>query len=60
MKKYKVKYTLTTHSRCGSYVYRQSETVEADTEQEAVDKVRSSIKQRNGHYRFTLKGVAEV
>lgn len=60
MKNYKVKYTLTTHSRCGSYVYKQSEVVEALTEKEAVEKVRTSIKQNNGHYRFTLKEVQEI
>lgn len=60
MNRYKVKYTVTTHSRCGSYVYGDIEKVEANSESEAVDKVRSEIKETNGQWKFRLIGVKEI
>ena len=60
MNTYKVKYTVTTHSRCGSYVYGDIEKVEANSEAEAVDKVRAEIKENHGQWKFRLIGVKEV
>ena len=60
MKKYKVKYTVTTHSRYGNYVYKDSDTVEAMTADEAVDKVRARIKEKNGQWKFKKSSVIEI
>ena len=60
MKQFKVKYTVTTHSRCGSYVYGDIEKVEATSEAEAVEKVRNEIKETNGQWKFRLIGVKEI
>lgn len=54
---YKVKYTVTTHSRYGNYVYADSEIVQAASEDEAVEKVRSEIKSNHGQWKFRVISV---
>ena len=60
MKKYKVKYTVTTHSRYGNYVYKDSDIVQAMTDDEAVNKVRTQIKEKNGQWKFKKLSVIEI
>lgn len=56
--KYIVKYTSTTHSRYGNYVYHFSEEVEAITPEEAITKVKSmAYESKSGHWKFRVSSV---
>lgn len=52
---FKVKYTLTSKSRYGSYVYSYSETVEADSRESAIAKVKAA--NAKPRWKFTVKTV---
>ena len=55
---FKVNYTLTTRSRYGSYIYHYTETVEAETKEEAVAKVKAAA--AKPRWKFTVKSAEEV
>lgn len=60
MRQYKVKYTLTSHSRHGNYVYSYCDKVDADNKNEAVQMVKSKNKENHGHWKFMLVAVKEA
>lgn len=60
MKQFKVKYAAVTSSRYGSYIYNNVEKVEAESKEEAVAKVRATVKQNHSQWRFRLLGVVEA
>lgn len=57
---FKVKYTLTSHSRHGNYVYGFCDKVEAESKDEAVQSVKSKSKENHGHWKFRLIAITEV
>lgn len=55
---YKVKYTLTSRSRYGAYVYDWTDIVEAETEDEAKAKLKEL--KAKPHWKFRVPSVKEV
>lgn len=60
MKQYKVKYAAVSHSRYGNYIYNNAEVVEAESKEEAVAKVRTTVKQNHSQWKFRLLSVVEA
>ena len=60
MKQFRVKYAAVSHSRYGSYIYNNVETVKAENKDEAVAKVRATVKQNHSQWKFRLLGVSEA
>ena len=61
MRAFKIKYIVTTHSRCGTYTYGPTvETVKAEDEEAAAKKLRAQVKEKNGQWRTTIMAIRET
>lgn len=60
MKQFKVDYAAVSHSRCGNYIYRFCDKVEAENKDDAVAKVKATVKQNHSQWKFRLFGVSEA
>ena len=61
MKKYTVYYARITRSRCGSYIYKHKETIEAENAEAAKAAIRAQFKeQHNGQGRIQITKVQEA
>lgn len=58
--KYLVKYTQTSHSRYGNYVYKNLDKVEADSKEQAINKVKETCKENHGHWKFRLVSAEQI
>ena len=60
--RYRVYYTIVTHSRCGSYLYDASEKFEAESPEEAESLLKHQILDNKGNRRFRLviRGVKKI
>lgn len=60
--KYRVNYYTKTHSRYGTYIYKEHEIVEASNEEEAKKIVTEKWGrfENNGHHKMVITGVREI
>ncbi len=60
MKKFRVKYTVFTKSGRMTFSYKYNEVVEAETESEAVNKIREGCKQHWKRFKVVVRDVTEI